>query len=169
MSLPPSHASLPPSHRSLPRISPRLAILEAQVLRGKSMADVGCDHGHIPMRLLMQGLVPRAIACDRAEAALDSARKQWQGLREAELVSADQYTALSFRHGNGLRPLAKEELGTLVIAGMGGQSVQKILAVIWQEPDRPRPLAPSHARPSRIDRLVLQPNRGHEMLRRDLL
>ena len=46
------------------QLQPRLALLAALVPPGSRLADVGTDHGYLPVYLLQQGRIPSAIAAD---------------------------------------------------------------------------------------------------------
>jgi tRNA (adenine22-N1)-methyltransferase len=96
-------------------VSGRLAVLAALVPWGLPVADVGTDHGLLVRDLLAAGRVPRAVAIDISGAALERARPALLGLG-AEL-----------RRGDGLACLVPGEVATVVIAGMGGYAIRRIL------------------------------------------
>ena len=107
------------------------------------LADIGTDHGYIPVSLLLEGKIRRAIAADIGELPLDHAKR-----------TAQQYGVtenLDFRLGDGLRVLEPGEADVAVIAGMGGDAITEILAAApWS---RAGPL------------LLLQPMSKSEVLR----
>jgi len=127
------------------QLCPRLAAIAELVLPGRPLADIGTDHGRLPSALVLRGLVPSALACDRAPGPIARAR--------ATIDRNGIAARVAVRMGDGLAPLAVGEVDTVVIAGMGAQSIVRILAA---HPDRTRALR----------RVVLQPNFGHEFLRR---
>ncbi|MCD8034208.1 MAG: class I SAM-dependent methyltransferase, partial [Alistipes sp.] len=45
-------------------LSPRLAALAQWVEPGRRFADVGTDHGYLPVWLLVNGVLGRAVAAD---------------------------------------------------------------------------------------------------------
>ena len=45
-------------------LQPRLQLLADMVPAGSRLADVGTDHGYLPVYLLQQGRISRAIASD---------------------------------------------------------------------------------------------------------
>ena len=53
----------------------RLKIIADSVNRGESMADIGTDHGFLPIFLLNEGICERAIATDISEAAIAKTRE----------------------------------------------------------------------------------------------
>ena len=82
-------------------------------------ADIGTDHGMVPVNLLKRGLVSRVIATDLREGPLKAARElvQREGLQDA----------VQLRLGDGLKPLQPGEADLIIIAGMGGALMQRIL------------------------------------------
>lgn len=126
----------------------RQAALAALVLPGEPFADIGTDHGHLPIRLITQGKVPRAIGADLREGPLSYARRH----RAQAALTQDQ---LELRLGPGMTPLRADEASSVVIAGMGGTTIAQII----EETD-PRAL--------NLKRLILQPNIGQRTLRRFL-
>ncbi|MBQ1805184.1 MAG: tRNA (adenine(22)-N(1))-methyltransferase TrmK, partial [Oscillospiraceae bacterium] len=57
------------------QLQPRLACLADCVPRGARLADVGTDHGYLPVMLLQRGLIQSAIASDINEEPLSHARR----------------------------------------------------------------------------------------------
>ena len=57
------------------QLQPRLALLAALVPPGSRLADVGTDHGYLPVYLLQQGRIPSAIAADIGAEPLEHARR----------------------------------------------------------------------------------------------
>lgn len=102
-----------------PSLQPRLRAIADLVPTGSRLADVGTDHGYIPIDLLLDGRISAAIATDIGELPLDHARRTARccGLTEG----------IDFRLGNGLLPLSPDEVDVIVIAGMGGDSISDIL------------------------------------------
>lgn len=100
-------------------LQPRLALLASLVPKGAVLADVGTDHGYIPVYLRQKGLIDRAIASDIGREPLDHAR------RTAEEYGID---GIDFRLCAGLDAIASEKCDTILIAGMGGETIRDILA-----------------------------------------
>ena len=101
-------------------LTPRLAAVARLVPQGARLADVGTDHAYLPVRLLLDGRVERAIAADLREGPLSRARetaRRW-GVEER----------ISFRLCDGLTGVGREEADTVAIAGMGGETIAAILA-----------------------------------------
>ena len=100
-------------------LSKRLSAVAGEVTRGNVLADVGTDHGYIPIYLLEKGIVPRAIAMDVNQGPLDRAKEHM----EEHGLEAVMETRLS----NGLERLEAKEADSIVIAGMGGALMADIL------------------------------------------
>lgn len=89
------------------------------VTPGSRLADVGTDHGFLPLYLLEQGRIPSALAMDVNKGPL---------LRATEHIqdhSCRQY--IQTRLSDGLEKLVPGEADTIVIAGMGGALTVRIL------------------------------------------
>ena len=89
------------------------------VTRGHVTADVGTDHAYLPIYLVAEGISPRAVASDVSKAA---ALKASAHVRDAGL--SDRIT-VSVR--DGLKGYSPSEADTLVITGMGGPLIIRIL------------------------------------------
>jgi len=96
-----------------------MQILASKVTKGNRLADVGTDHGYIPIALVLQKKIPSAVAMDVNEGPLKRARQhiQEQGL--------DTY--IEVRLSDGLEKLQPNEADTVLIAGMGGALTVQIL------------------------------------------
>ena len=94
------------------RLSERLMHIAQQVRTGRVLADVGCDHGYLPIYLVRQGRMQQAIAMDINEGPLMRASAHI----DQEVLGAYIQTRLS----NGLDKLLPGEADAVIIAGMGG-------------------------------------------------
>ena len=83
------------------------------------VADVGTDHGFVPIRLVELGLCGRALAMDVRPGPLERAREH---IRQHGLESR-----IETRLGDGLEQLRPGEAQAVVIAGMGGELMLRIL------------------------------------------
>ncbi len=101
------------------QLSDRLQAVSDLVTEGLRLADVGTDHAYIPIRLAGQGRIPGAIAMDINPGPLARARENIRlyGLEER----------IETRLSDGVAALAPGEADSVVIAGMGGSLVIKIL------------------------------------------
>ncbi|NCA67142.1 MAG: SAM-dependent methyltransferase [Clostridia bacterium] len=92
------------------------AILE-ELSGADSFADIGSDHGMLPVYALTNNIVKKVVATDISLPSLEKARSlsQLYGVK------------LDTRLGDGLQPLRDKEVQAVVIAGMGGLEIIKIL------------------------------------------
>jgi len=102
------------------RLRPRLQLLADLTPPCRVLADIGTDHGYLPVALLRSGRIARAIASDLRQAPLAHARRTAVQFGVAE--------AVDFRLGDGLAVLTPGEAETVVVAGMGGDAIAAILA-----------------------------------------
>jgi len=105
-------------HRKL-QLQPRLQMLADLIPIGAKLVDVGTDHGYLPVWLLQERRISHAIASDINPEPLEHARRT-----AAEYGAADQ---IDFRLCAGLDHVAPNEVDTIVIAGMGGETIMAIL------------------------------------------
>ena len=99
----------------------RLKTIAGLVLAGRPMADVGTDHGFLPLYCLQEELVPYAVLSDINEGPLQRAKETMA----SSGISSQHY---DLRLGGGLSVLHPGEAATVVIAGMGGELIASILA-----------------------------------------
>lgn len=101
------------------KISNRLTTAAALVTQGYTLADVGTDHGYIPIYLLQQEKIPSAIAMDINEGPLKRAKEH------IALYGLQAY--IQTRLSDGVAALKPGEVEAVLIAGMGGGLVMHIL------------------------------------------
>ncbi len=101
------------------KMNKRLSAIAALVKEGKGLVDVGTDHGYLPAYLAASGYKGALYASDINEGPLQSARRT-----AAEAGLSDR---IRFLLCDGLRLCPPEEIDTIVIAGMGGDMIVKIL------------------------------------------
>lgn len=99
-------------------LSDRLYTIQTLIPKGVRVADIGTDHGHLPISLIKSGLAERVIACDIREKPLDNARKN---------IEKTGTVGIELRLGDGLSPVKPDEVDYIVIAGMGGEVISGIL------------------------------------------
>lgn len=126
------------------KLSSRLSMIAGEVIPGHVAADIGTDHGYIPIWLLENGVCPRVILSDVSPGSLRKARDDSAAL--SDLTRAD------FRLGDGLTVLSKGEADDILMAGMGGKLMASILL---RDPDLTRSFR----------RFVLQPRKNPGILR----
>lgn len=101
------------------RLSDRMEAIAAMVTDGNVVADVGTDHGYIPIALMTRGRIHKAIAMDLREGPLSRAKEH--------IVQYGLQDGIDTRLSDGVAALAIGEADTIVIAGMGGELVIHIL------------------------------------------
>lgn len=101
-------------------LTPRLRAVADQVPQGSRLADVGTDHGYLPVWLILRGMLSGAIAADLRSGPLERARQtaRQHGVEER----------ISFRQCDGLSAIGGNEVDAVALAGMGGDTIASILA-----------------------------------------
>lgn len=110
------------SEQILTGLVPMSARLEAIVRlagQGDTVCDVGCDHAHVPIRLLQTGCYRRAIGMDVIAGPL--------GKAAANLALYGMEDRVQLRLSDGLDACIAGEADTLVVTGMGGTLMEEIL------------------------------------------
>ncbi len=121
-------------------MSDRLRLISDGIDTGESFADIGSDHGYVPIDQRRRGNCEKIIISDISARALRRAADNCVSCR-AEA-----------RNGSGLRVLEKAEVDAVVIAGMGGRLIAEIL-----EEDREKTLS--------FPKFILQPRNNEGYLR----
>ena len=101
------------------KLSKRLETIASFVPEGSRIADIGTDHGYIPIHLVQEGKAKHASAMDVRKGPLLRAQSH---IQEAGLIDA-----IEVRLSDGLLKLEKDEADCVVIAGMGGELMIPIL------------------------------------------
>jgi len=101
------------------KLSKRLGVIASFVPEGSHVADVGTDHGYIPIHLVQEGIAKSAIAMDVRKGPLLRAQTH---IKEAGLEDL-----VEVRLSDGLLKLEKNQSDCVVIAGMGGELIIHIL------------------------------------------
>lgn len=130
------------------KLTDRLLKIASLVSKGKKIADIGTDHGYIPVYLLNKGTIPFAILADVNKGPLENARKE---VKYNNLIDKTD-----LRLGSGIEVLKKGEVDEIIIAGMGGILISELLEANKEV---------AHS----VDKLILQPMQAQEELRKYLL
>lgn len=126
------------------RSTPRIEAILSAIQPCRSLADVGTDHGLVPVLAVIRDIAQRAIAADIRAAPLEVARRQ---IARAGL--ADRVTAVQ---GDGLVALGGEAVDAVVLAGLSGTLMRRICD------EAPEQLAS-------VQQLVVQPNSDADLMR----
>ena len=101
------------------KLTPRLQKIADEIKQGETMADIGTDHGFLPLYLWEQKLSPKVIMADISRGSLAKAAENCRMFRPDE--------TFDMRLGSGLEVLAPGEVDTVVMAGMGGILMSELL------------------------------------------
>ncbi len=104
------------------RLSKRLKQVADFVPEGSRIADIGTDHGYIPIYLCQKGLAASALAMDVRKGPLCRAQEHIKEYGDSFPGCCPQV-----RLSDGLKELKEGEADTVIIAGMGGELEIKIL------------------------------------------
>lgn len=132
----------------LPKLSPRLIRAASMVRQGSFVADVGTDHAYLPIYLFLEGRIRGGVASDVNAGPVERGRKN--------IESFGLEKSISVVHTDGLSGIERFSPDDVLILGMGGELIARILGdAEW-------------TRDSGI-RLCLQPMTHPEILRAFLL
>ncbi len=128
-------------------LSKRLQAVAGLVSAGGRLVDVGTDHGYIPIYLVQNKKIPSAIAMDMRKGPLSRA--------EEHIAQAGLEAYITCRLSDGLEKLQPQEGDSLLIAGMGGNLITRIL---MEKPE---------VRDS-FQELILQPQSAQALVRKTM-
>lgn len=97
-----------------------MSAVATMVTPGNVLADVGTDHGYVPIALVQQGKIPGAIAMDIHKGPLQRAREH--------ILMCQLEDYIETRLSDGVAALQPGEADSILIAGMGGDLVIHILS-----------------------------------------
>ncbi|MDQ0222698.1 tRNA (adenine22-N1)-methyltransferase [Streptococcus moroccensis] len=126
-------------------VSERLKKIASFVPTGTRLLDVGSDHAYLPLYLMAQDQISFAIAGEVVDGPYQSARRH--------VADSAYHHAIDVRLADGLSAMTEEDnIQTVVIAGMGGRLIARILE------DGQNNL-------ESVERLILQPNNSEDEVR----
>ena len=125
----------------------RLQTVTKFVPHGSVIADIGTDHGYLPIELVKTGRCCKAIAGDVNEGPYLAAKRS---VRNASLMNK-----IDIRLGSGLEILQPNEVDIAIFCGMGGNLMVQLLQ------DCPEIV-------NSLKGLILQPQQGFTALRKYL-
>ena len=103
----------------LVKLSKRLLTVANMVTKGNMVADIGTDHGYLPIYLVQNNISEHVIAMDVNKGPLN---KAFYNIGQLHLEDK-----IDIRLSDGLDNLGKDEANTVTICGMGGKLIAKIL------------------------------------------
>ncbi|AOT68501.1 tRNA (adenine(22)-N(1))-methyltransferase [Geosporobacter ferrireducens] len=101
------------------KLKPRLLAIAQMVKNNSVVADIGTDHGYIPVYLINHEIARKVIAADINRGPLNSANST------IKAHGLENY--IETRLGSGLEVLLPGEVDTVIIAGMGGLLIRDLL------------------------------------------
>lgn len=126
----------------------RLKEIYKLVPKNSIVADIGTDHGIIPIMLSKSSISKKIIATDISENSLSKL--------EDKLKCNENIINIKTRICDGLNSFLEYEIDTLIISGMGGILIKEIL-------NKNLNIAKS------CDTLILSPNNSQDLLRKFLI
>ena len=125
-------------------LSKRLKRIAEHVDKCESVADIGTDHGYIPIYLVKEGICKKAIASDINKGPIEKAK--------VNVAFEGVSNKVKCLLGPGLNPLKVGEVNGVILAGMGGNLTRDILLA---DMDKVKT----------YDFIILQPAQNPEVLR----
>lgn len=101
-------------------ISERLKTAAGMMKKHGVAADVGTDHGYLPIYLVMNNMCKRAVAMDVNKGPLMKAQENIGLYKVSDRIDT--------RLGDGLGPLSEHEADSVFITGMGSELIIRILS-----------------------------------------
>jgi len=101
------------------KLSKRLQAIADLIRKDAAVADIGTDHGYLPVFLAQAGTVKRIIASDISAASLSAAHRS--------AMEFDVMDDITFHVTPGLDGITQADVDTVVIAGLGGETILSIL------------------------------------------
>ena len=102
------------------KLSKRMKAVAAMVTSNGILADVGTDHGYVPIALVQRQKIPGAIAMDINKGPLARAKEN--------IAAAHLEDYIQIRLSDGVEELEPGEADSILIAGMGGELIIHILS-----------------------------------------
>ncbi len=115
------------------------------VRMGNTVADIGTDHAYLPAYLVLNGISPKALACDVRKGPLDNAKKtvEHYGIEDK----------ITLRLSDGFDEIEPFEAQDFIMCGMGGTLMQELVSRTYWLKDPAK-------------RIIVQPQSHAEDIRR---
>ena len=121
----------------------RLSLCASFVRQDSKLADIGTDHAYLPVWLCQNGVCKSAIAADINPEPLSRG--------QLTIAQAGLEDKVKTRLSDGLKSISADEADDIVIAGMGGELIAKIILDCEYSRDKSK-------------RFILQPMTKSELL-----
>jgi tRNA (adenine22-N1)-methyltransferase len=110
-------------------LTPRLSAVASLVKGGGIIADIGTDHGYLPIYLIQNDIVKGAIAADIGKEPLKNA--------ERSVCQYELTDKIKLRLSDGLREFSSDDADEIIFAGMGGTLIaEKLEETNWIKTDK---------------------------------
>ncbi len=129
------------------KLDSRLSAVADLVRKDSILADIGTDHAYLPVYLVENGIIQRAVAADLRTGPLENAKET--------VVLYGYSDKIQLRLSDGLDNFVPNEVDEIAIAGMGGLLISQFI-------ERTRWLK------NKAVHLILQPMTHEEELRKAL-
>ena len=115
------------------------------VRNGKTVADIGTDHAYLPAYLILNGISPKALACDVRKGPLENAQKtvEHYGIEDK----------ITLRLSDGFDKIEPSEADDFIMCGMGGTLMEQLVSRTQWLKDKSK-------------RIIVQPQSHAEDIRR---
>ena len=100
-------------------LSKRMNTIVEMIYKCDTIADIGTDHGYIPIYIIKNNIAKKVLACDINVKPLEGAKQN--------IINSNLSEFIETRLGSGLLPINKNEIDTAIISGMGGMLIIDIL------------------------------------------
>ena len=101
------------------KLDSRLMAIANLVRKDKVFADIGTDHAYLPVYLVENGIIQKAIAADLRVGPLDNAKET--------VVSYGFIDKIELRLSDGLDNFKENEVQEIAVAGMGGLLISSFI------------------------------------------
>ncbi|NLB88483.1 MAG: SAM-dependent methyltransferase [Syntrophomonadaceae bacterium] len=126
------------------KLPKRLTTIADMVIKEKAVADIGADHALLSIYMMENRLISNAIVTDIIDGPYERAKKA---------VNESSYRdRIEVRKGDGIKVLKPYEVATVIVAGMGGDTIAQILSDDWEKAET-------------YERFILQPMSRPHVLR----
>lgn len=126
-------------------LSERMLMAAKMVRKGNTVADIGTDHAYLPAYLILNGISPKALACDVRKGPLENARKtvEHYGIEDK----------ITLRLSDGFDKIEPFEAQDFIMCGMGGTLMEQLVSRAYWLKDKSK-------------RIIVQPQSHAEDIRR---
>ena len=102
------------------KLSERIMMAAKMVRKGSVAADIGTDHAYLPAWLVLNGICPKALACDLRKGPLDNARKTVETYGISDKIT--------LRLSDGFDKIEPSEARDFIMCGIGGTLMAELVS-----------------------------------------